>query len=155
MPHRQIQGYSIRSIHFQKCILQKLLRLNPCPVYGWKGNLSQSSVLNLLSGARTIILYAKGCVKNGGKRTGESFLRPGNRQDNVSVKCATTFSDTLRKESANQKFIYDWEKCANSWIIDLALLRHTWDSHRVLVRCENTLRVLPSVYIYCTLPYDQ
>jgi hypothetical protein len=38
----KIQGYSKRSIHFQKCILQKLLMLNPCPVYGWKGN-SQSS----------------------------------------------------------------------------------------------------------------
>jgi hypothetical protein len=36
-----IQGYSKRSIHFQKFILQKLLMLNPCPVYGWKGNLSK------------------------------------------------------------------------------------------------------------------
>jgi hypothetical protein len=45
-----------------------------------------------VSGAHTIILYAKGCyVQNGGKRTGESFLRAGIRQDNVSVKCATTF----------------------------------------------------------------
>jgi hypothetical protein len=34
-----VQGYSKRSIHFQKFILQKLLTLNPCPVYGWKGNL--------------------------------------------------------------------------------------------------------------------
>jgi hypothetical protein len=30
-----------RSTHFQKFILQKLLTLNPCPVYGWKGNLSK------------------------------------------------------------------------------------------------------------------
>jgi hypothetical protein len=37
-----IQGYSRRSIHFRKFILQKLLMLNPCPVYGWKGNLSSS-----------------------------------------------------------------------------------------------------------------
>jgi hypothetical protein len=36
-----VQGYSKRSIHFQKCILQKLLTLNPCPVYEWKGNLSK------------------------------------------------------------------------------------------------------------------
>jgi hypothetical protein len=36
-----IQGYSKWSIHFQKCILQKLLTLNPCPVYGWKGNHSK------------------------------------------------------------------------------------------------------------------
>jgi hypothetical protein len=36
-----IQGYSKRSIQFQKFILQKLLTLNPCPVYGWKGNLSK------------------------------------------------------------------------------------------------------------------
>jgi hypothetical protein len=57
--------------------------------------------------AHTIILYAKGCyVQNGGKRTGESFLRAGIRQD-VSVKCATTFSDTLWKESTNQE-VYLW-----------------------------------------------
>jgi hypothetical protein len=37
----KIQGYSKRSIHFQKCILQKLLTLNPCPVNGWKGNFSK------------------------------------------------------------------------------------------------------------------
>jgi hypothetical protein len=36
-----IQGYSKRSINFQKFILRKLLTLNPCPVYGWKGNLSK------------------------------------------------------------------------------------------------------------------
>jgi hypothetical protein len=36
-----IQGYSKSSIHFQKFILQKLLTLNPCPVYEWKGNLSK------------------------------------------------------------------------------------------------------------------
>jgi hypothetical protein len=36
-----IQGFSKRSIHFQKFILQQLLTLNPCPVYGWKGNLSK------------------------------------------------------------------------------------------------------------------
>jgi hypothetical protein len=65
---------------------------------------SQSSDLNLPLGAHTIILSAKGCyVQNGGKRTEESFLRAGIRQDNVSVKCATTFSDTLWKESANQE----------------------------------------------------
>jgi hypothetical protein len=52
----------------------------------------------------TIILDAKECyVQNGGKRTGESFLRAGIRQDNVSVKCATTFSDTLLKKSAKQE----------------------------------------------------
>jgi hypothetical protein len=50
----------------------------------------------------TIILYAKGChVQNGGKCTGESFLRAG-IQD-ISVKCATTFLDMLWKESANQE----------------------------------------------------
>jgi hypothetical protein len=37
----EIQGYSKRSIHFQKFILQKLLTLNPCPVYGWKLNHSE------------------------------------------------------------------------------------------------------------------
>jgi hypothetical protein len=36
-----IQNYSKRSIHFQKIILRKLLLLNQCPVYGWKGNLSK------------------------------------------------------------------------------------------------------------------
>jgi hypothetical protein len=36
-----IQGYSKRNIYFKKFILQKLLTLNPCPVYGWKGNLSK------------------------------------------------------------------------------------------------------------------
>jgi hypothetical protein len=34
-----IQGYSKISINFKKFILQKLLTLNPCSVYGWKGNL--------------------------------------------------------------------------------------------------------------------
>jgi hypothetical protein len=61
--------------------------------------ISQGSDLNLPPGAHTVILYAKGCyVQNGCKRTGESFLRSGIRQDNVSVKCATTFSDTLWKD---------------------------------------------------------
>jgi hypothetical protein len=66
--------------------------------------ISQSSYLNLPPRAHAIILSAKGSyVPNGGKHTGESFLRAGIRQDNVSVKCATTFSDTLWKESANQE----------------------------------------------------
>jgi hypothetical protein len=30
-----------KNIHFQKFILQKLLVLNPCSVYGWKGDLSK------------------------------------------------------------------------------------------------------------------
>jgi hypothetical protein len=68
-----------------------------------------------VSGAHTIILYAKGCyVQNGGKRSGESFLSAGIRQDNVSAKCATTFSDTLWKESANQevylRLVQVWEE---------------------------------------------
>jgi hypothetical protein len=37
----EIQDYSKRSINFQKFILQKLPMPNPCPVYGWKGNLSK------------------------------------------------------------------------------------------------------------------
>jgi hypothetical protein len=37
----KIQGYSKRSIQFQKFILQKLLMQSPCPVYRWKGNLSK------------------------------------------------------------------------------------------------------------------
>jgi hypothetical protein len=69
-------------------------------VYGWKGNLL-SSDLNLPPGAQATILSAKGSyVQNGGKGTGESFLRAGIRQDTVSVKCVMTFSDTLWKESA-------------------------------------------------------
>jgi hypothetical protein len=36
-----VQGYSKRSKHFQKFIFQKLLTLNPCPVCGWKENLSK------------------------------------------------------------------------------------------------------------------
>jgi hypothetical protein len=66
--------------------------------------ISQSSDLNLPPGAHAIILSSKGSyVQNCGKRTGESFLRARIRQDNVSVKCATTFPDTLWKESANQE----------------------------------------------------
>jgi hypothetical protein len=42
-----IQGYSKRSIHFQKFILQKILTLNPCSVCGWKGNLSSSDIDDL------------------------------------------------------------------------------------------------------------
>jgi hypothetical protein len=37
----EVQSYSKRNIIFQKFILQKLLIINPCPVYGWKGNLSK------------------------------------------------------------------------------------------------------------------
>jgi hypothetical protein len=40
--------------------------------------------------------------------TQEKAFCTGIRQDNVSVKYATTFSDTLWKESANQEVIYDW-----------------------------------------------
>jgi hypothetical protein len=77
--------------------------------------ISQSSDLYLPPGAHTIILYAKGCyVQNGGKRTGESFLHAGIHQDNVSVKCATTFADTLWKESAIQevylRLVQVWEE---------------------------------------------
>jgi hypothetical protein len=65
--------------------------------------ISRSSDLNLPPGAHTIILYAKGCyVQNDGKRTGENFLLAGIRQD-ISVKCAMTFSDMLWKKSANQE----------------------------------------------------
>jgi hypothetical protein len=61
-----------------------------------------------------------GCYdENGGKRTGENFLHAGICQDNISVKCATTFSDTLWKESANQEVYLHWYKCEKSWIIDL------------------------------------
>jgi hypothetical protein len=34
-------GYSKRSIHFQKFILQNILKLKPCPVCRWKGNFSK------------------------------------------------------------------------------------------------------------------
>jgi hypothetical protein len=74
--------------------------------------------------ANTVILYVTGCyVQNGVKRTGESFLRAGIRQDNVSVKCATTFSDTLWKESASQevylRLAQVWEALDNRFDICL------------------------------------
>jgi hypothetical protein len=48
-------------------------------------------------GAHTVIMDAKGCcVQNGGKRTGESFLGAGIRQD-VSVKCEKTFYGHIRE----------------------------------------------------------
>jgi hypothetical protein len=66
-------------------------------------------------GGHKIILSSEGtCVQNGGKRTGESFLRAGIRQDKVSVKCATTISDTLWKDSASQevylRLVQVWEE---------------------------------------------
>jgi hypothetical protein len=67
-------------------------------------HISQSSDLNLLPSVYAIILSAKGSyVQNGSKHAGEIFLHAGICQDNVSVKCAMTFSDTLWKESANQE----------------------------------------------------
>jgi hypothetical protein len=88
---------------FKNLFCKKLLTLNHVLCTDGK-EISQSSDLNLLPDAHTIILYSKGCyVQNGGKRIEESFLRAGIRQDNVSVKCATTFSETLWKESANQE----------------------------------------------------
>jgi hypothetical protein len=44
----------------------------------------------------------------------EKAFCAGIRQDNVTVKCATTFSDTLWKESANQevylRLVQVWEE---------------------------------------------
>jgi hypothetical protein len=44
----------------------------------------------------------------------EKAFCAGIRQDNVSVKCATTFSDTSRKESVNQevylRLVQVWEE---------------------------------------------
>jgi hypothetical protein len=40
-------GLFEKNINFQKFILQKLLALNPCPVYGWKGNLSSPDIYYL------------------------------------------------------------------------------------------------------------
>jgi hypothetical protein len=97
-------GLFKRSKHFQKFILQKLLTLNPYPVYGWKVNLS--------------------------------------------------------------KFRYRWSEATHHWgcgccylwnaatSVGIAVLsiwhlpRHTWGSHRVLVRCENNFEgSLFSLYI--------
>jgi hypothetical protein len=55
-----VQGYSKRSIHFQKFILQKLQTLNPCLVYGWKGN-SQSSDIDDLKPRITEAVAAVTC----------------------------------------------------------------------------------------------
>jgi hypothetical protein len=108
-----IQGYFKRSTHFQIFILQKLLTLNTCPVSGWKGNLSKLWFESRARCARNNSVCQGPCVQNGGKRTGESFLRSGIRQD-VSVKCATTFSDTSWKHSANRKvylrLVQVWEE---------------------------------------------
>jgi hypothetical protein len=98
--------------------------------------------------AHTIILSAKGsCVQNGDKRTRENFLRAGNRQD-VNVKCATIFSDTLWKEFANQKVYMTGTSVGRAGLSIWHLPRHTWGSHRVPVRCENNFENSPfSLYI--------
>jgi hypothetical protein len=95
-----IQGYSKRSIHFQKFILQKLLMLNPCPVHGWKGNLS-----NFWS---------------------ESPAR---------CQVRTQFCPPRRVMwSVGRAGLLIWH-----------LPRHTWGSHRVLVRCENNFESSPFI----------
>jgi hypothetical protein len=99
-----IQGYSKISIRFQKLILQKLLTLNPCPVYGWKGNLSK-------------------------------FWYP--------------WSDAARHWGCG--CCYLWHAATSVGRAGLSiwhLPRHTWGSHRVLVRCENNSESSPfSLYI--------
>jgi hypothetical protein len=60
--------------------------------------ISQSSDMNLQPGAQAIILSAKGSrVRNGDKRTGESFPRAGIHQDNVSVKCNDIFGHVMER----------------------------------------------------------
>jgi predicted secreted protein len=86
-----IQGYSKRSTHFQKFILQELLTPNPCPVYGWKGNFSKS------------------------------WYRLSEAMHHWS--CCMWLAVT----SVGSAGLSIWH-----------LPRHTWGSHRVLVRYEKT-----------------
>jgi hypothetical protein len=99
-------------------------------------------------GVHTIFLSAKGsCVQNGGKRTGKSLLRAGIRHD-VSVKCATIFSDTLWKESTNQKVYITGTSVGRAGLSIWHMPCYTWGSHWVLVRCENNFESSPfSLYI--------
>jgi hypothetical protein len=98
-----IQGYSKSSIHFQKFILQKLLMLNPCPVYGWKGNLSKF------------------------------WYRWSEAEHHWGCGCCYLWHAVT---SVGRAGLLIWH-----------LPRHTWGSHRVLVRCENNFDSYPSVYI--------
>jgi hypothetical protein len=99
-----IQGYSKRSTHFQTFILQKLLTLNPCTVYGWKGNLS------------------------------EFWYR---------------WSEAAHHWGCG--YCYLWHAATSVGRAGLSiwhLPRHKWDSHEVLVRCENNFESSPfSLYI--------
>jgi hypothetical protein len=112
-----IQGYSKRSINFQKIYFTKTTDAKSMSCV-WMERKSFKVLIwisHQVPGAHIIILYAKGCyVQNGSKRTGESFMHAEICQDNVSVKCATTFSDTLWKESDNQEvylsLVQVWEE---------------------------------------------
>jgi hypothetical protein len=116
--HIIVQGYSKRSTHFQKFILQKLLTLNPCPVYGWKGNLSKFWTESPARYARNNSVYQRVfkmaasvqekafCVLEFGKTTSVSSVQ-------------RHFRTRYRKNPPTRKSIYDWCKCGKSWIIDL------------------------------------
>jgi hypothetical protein len=99
----QIQGCSEISIHFRKFILQKLLKLNPCPVYRRKGHLSKF------------------------------WYRWSEAAHHLGCGCCYLWHVTRVERSE----LSTWH-----------LPRHTWGSHRVLVRCENNPESSPfSLYI--------
>jgi hypothetical protein len=99
-----IQGYSKRSINFQKFILQKILTLNPCPLWGWKGNLSKF------------------------------WYRLSEAAHHWGCGCCYLWHAVT---SVGRAGLSIWH-----------LPRHTWGSHRVLVRCENNFGSSPlSLYI--------
>jgi hypothetical protein len=99
-----IQGDSKSSINFQKFVLQELLTLNPCHVYGLKINLSKF------------------------------WYRLSEAAHHWGCGCC-----------------YLWHAATSVGRAVLSILhlpRHTWGSHRVLVRCENNFESFPfSLYI--------
>jgi hypothetical protein len=107
-----------------------------------------SSDLNHPPGAHAIILSAKGsCVTNGGKHTGESFLRAGIRHD-VSVKCATNFGHVMERIRQPGSLSTTDTSVGRAGLSIWHLPRHTWGLHRVLLRCENNFESSPfSLYI--------
>jgi hypothetical protein len=137
VPHTNT--YWKRFIHFQKFILQKLLILNPCPMYGGKGNLSK---FWYESPAR--------CAHNNSVCQGvlcSKWQQAYRRKLSacwMSVSSVQWYFQTrYGKNPPTRKSIYDWYECGKSWIINLTLPRHMWESHRVLVRCENNFESSP------------
>jgi hypothetical protein len=135
-------------------ILQKLLTLNPCSVYGWKGNLSKFWSESPARCARNNSL-CQGVLCSKWRQSHKRKLSVLEFAKTSVQVCNDVFGHVMERIRQPGSLSTTDTSVGRAGLSIWHLLRHTWGSHWVLVRCENSFESSPfSLYIACHHMFD-